>query len=70
MTTSATITAESTHIIRDRQFSLDAGDEAILVAIAHLRREHVTGTLMVDLVCGGIGSLRFREQQKVSFPDK
>lgn len=69
MTPPATITAESTHIVRDRQFSLDAGDDSILSALAHLRREHVTGTLMIDIACGGTCSVRFRESQRVEFND-
>jgi hypothetical protein len=68
--TPATITAESTHVVRDRHFSPDAGDESILAALAHLRREHVTGQLIVDISCGGVATLRFREQQQVNFPEK
>jgi hypothetical protein len=63
-----TITADRTTVVRDRQFSPDGGDEAILRALSHLRAEHVTGTFMVDLACGGTCSLRFREERKVDFP--
>jgi hypothetical protein len=62
-----TITADSSRIIRDRQFSLSDGDSSILAALSHLRREHVTGTLMLDISCGGICSLRFREEQRIEF---
>ena len=64
-----TITADSTRVIRDRYFSLDFGDDSILAAIAHLRREHVTGTMMVDFACGGVATLRFREERTVDFSD-
>ena len=64
-----TITTEKTHVVRERHFSLDAGDESILLALAHLRREHVTGTLFIDISCGGAASLRFREEQKVTFSE-
>jgi hypothetical protein len=63
------VTNEKTHLVRERHFSLDSGDDSILAALAHLRREHVTGTLMVDIACGGAASLRFREEQKVTFDD-
>ncbi len=62
-----TVTADSTRLIRDRHFSLDSGDDSILAALAHLRREHVTGTLFVDIACGGVATLRFREEQRVEF---
>ena len=62
-----TLTAESTRVVRERHFSLDSGDESILAALAHLRREHVTGTLFIDIACGGAATLRFREEQKVNF---
>jgi hypothetical protein len=64
------VTADQTRIVRDRQFSLDDGDNSILSALAHLRREHVTGTLMLDISCGGLATLRFREEQKVTFNSK
>jgi hypothetical protein len=62
-----TLTAESTRVVRERHFSLDSGDESILAALAHLRREHVTGTLFIDIACGGAATLRFREEQRVEF---
>ena len=64
-----TPTLEKTHIVRERQFPLDYGDDSILLALAHLRREHVTGTLMVDIACGGAATLRFREERSVEFLD-
>lgn len=65
-----TITDDSTRIVRDRSFSLDSGDESILAALSHLRRERVTGTLMVDISCGGVCTLRFREEKKIAFDEK
>lgn len=64
-----TLTGESTRVIRERYFSLDSGDDSILAALAHLRREHVTGTLFVDIACGGAATLRFREEHSIEFPD-
>lgn len=64
------VTSESVRVIRDRQFSPEGGEDAILRALAHLRHEHVCGTLMIDIANGGIGSLRFHEEQQVNFPDK
>jgi len=63
----STITAENTRVIRERHFSLDLGDESVLAALAQIRREHVTGTLFIDIACGGPATLRFREEQKVNF---
>jgi len=64
-----TLTREETRVVRDRHFSLDDGDDSILAALAHLRREHTTGTLMIDISCGGAATLRFREEQKVTFDE-
>ena len=64
------VSAESHHIVRERRFVVDAGDDSVLAALAHLRREHITGTLLVDIACGGIATLRFREEQKVTFDEK
>ena len=64
-----TITDDSTRIVRDRRFSLDFGDESILAALAHLRREHVTGQLIIDIACGGANGLRFREEKKIDFSE-
>lgn len=65
-----TITDDSTRIVRDRRFSLDSGDESILAALAHLRREAVTGQLILDLSQGGLCSLRFREEKKINFSEE
>lgn len=62
-------TRDATSIVRERYFSLDSGDDSILAALAHLRREHVTGTLFVDIACGGAATLRFREEHSIEFPD-
>ena len=62
-----TLTAESTRVVRERHFSLDSGDESILAALAHLRREHVSGTLSLNIHCGGVTALIFREEQRVEF---
>jgi hypothetical protein len=62
-----TVTNEQTRLVRERYFSLDAGDDSILAALAQLRREHVTGTLLIDISCGGAATLHFREEQRVQF---
>lgn len=61
------VTAESTRVVRERQFSLDGGDEAILRALSHLRSEHVTGPLTIHIACGGVCAISFHEEQKVTF---
>lgn len=61
------IVADSTHVVRERRFVVDNGDESILAALAHLRREHITGTLLIDIACGGVATLRFREERQVEF---
>ena len=56
-------------MIRERRFVIDSSDRdnSILAALAHLRREGVTGTLFVDIANGGAATLRFREQRQVDF---
>ena len=66
MTPTVTV-AESHRIVRERQFSLDGGDDAILRALSQLRREHVTGPLTIHIACGGVCSIFFQEEQKVNF---
>lgn len=65
-----TVAADTTHIVRERRFAVDSADcdNSILAALAHLRREHITGTLLIDIACGGVATLRFREEQRVEFP--
>jgi len=63
------MTTDTTKVVRERHFSLDNGDDSILLALAHLRREHVTGTLMIDIACGGPATLRFREERRVEFDE-
>lgn len=66
MSTTAPVTAESTRIVRDRQFSPEGGDcDAIVRALCHLQRERVTGTLMIDLSQGSLNSIRFSEQHRI-----
>ena len=59
------VTAESTRVVRERQFSLDGGDEAILRALSHLRAEHVTGPLTIHIACGGVCAISFHEERRV-----
>lgn len=53
--------SESQRIVRTRQFPTDTD---LLLILSDLRRNQSTGTLMIDLSQGGIGSVRFREEQK------
>lgn len=66
-TTALAVVADSTHVVRERRFIVDNGDDSILAALAHLRREHITGTLLIDIACGGVATLRFREERRVDF---
>jgi hypothetical protein len=61
------VTHEQTRVVRERQFSLDGGDEAVLRALSHLRGEHVTGPLTIHLACGGVCAISFHEEQKITF---
>lgn len=61
------VVTDSTLVVRERRFVVDNGDESILAALAHLRREHITGTLLIDIACGGVATLRFREERQVEF---
>lgn len=62
-----TLASDQTSVIRERRFVIDDGDNSILAALAHLRREHITGTLLIDIACGGVATLRFREERQVDF---
>jgi hypothetical protein len=69
--TDAITSAERTHIVRERQFYLNGDRESsVIKALCQLARESATGQLILDLNCGGIGGIRFREEQKVTFPEK
>lgn len=61
------VVADATRIARERQFSPEGGDDAVLRALAHLAREHASGTVLIDLSCGGVAMIRFREERRVDF---
>lgn len=58
---------EKVHVVRERSFFVNGDREgAVLKALAQLRREGVTGQLILDMNCGGVASIRFQERHPVS----
>ena len=53
---------ETHHVVRTREFHVSTPHAEILQA---LHDSHSTGTLSYDITQGGIGAIRFREEQKV-----
>ncbi len=43
---------------------------SLMAVIQHLRSARSTGTLFIDLSQGGIGKIRFREQQDIMYEPK
>lgn len=65
------ISSEETRVVRERSFFVNGDKEsAVLKALCQLARESATGQLILDVNCGGIGSIRFQEERKVIFPEK
>jgi len=60
----ATHVSESHHLVRERAFPSSSDLNYVLRL---LRSSHSTGTLMIDVNQGGVGSIRFREETKVDF---
>jgi hypothetical protein len=58
--------SESHRLVRERSFTPKSSIETI---IEILKESHATGQLMIDMNQGGIGSIRFREEQKVNFEE-
>jgi hypothetical protein len=58
--------AESHQLVRERNFNTCMDTETIL-ALLHL--EHATGTLIVNMTQGSVGSVTFREQHRI-YPDE
>lgn len=69
MSTLFTNNADSTekvHVVRERSFFINGDREgAVLKAMAQLRREGVTGQLILDVNCGGVATIRFQEKHPV-----
>jgi hypothetical protein len=61
------VSAQQTSVVRLRNFMVD-GDNSVLRALSHLAREGATGTLLIDISRGGIGTIRFRDEQKLPSP--
>ena len=58
--------SESHRLVRERSFQPKGSIENIIEV---LRESHATGQLVIDMNQGGIGSIRFREEQKVKFDE-
>jgi hypothetical protein len=57
---------EKVHVIRERSFFINGDREgAVFKALAQLRREGVTGQLILDMNCGGVATIRFQEKHPV-----
>lgn len=60
--------SSDTHrLVRERRFPVSTALDAIL---RDLRDSHAIGTLSIDIINGGVGSIHFREEQKVKFKDE
>jgi hypothetical protein len=59
--------SESHHLIRERTFPPTTNINEILRV---LRDAHAIGTLSIDVVQGGVGSIRFHEKHKLTLDDK
>lgn len=62
----ATPAQESHRMVRERLF----GTTDVAEVLSSLVDSRSTGTLLVDLSQGTVGSIRFREEQKVKFDTK
>lgn len=51
-------------LVRERVF-LPSQD--LMKILMHIRRKGITGRLMIDLNCGGIGSIRLCEEHRIEF---
>lgn len=58
--------SDSHRLVRERTFPAST---PIAVILADLRESRATGTLFVDVNVGGVGMIRFREEQRVDFSD-
>ena len=59
--------SESHKLEHVRNFAADIDVNQLLDALA---KQRVTGTLMIDIAQGGRGSVRLREERRVTFPDE
>jgi hypothetical protein len=61
-----TISSEETRVVRERQFFVNGDKEsAVLKALCQLANERATGQLILNLNCGGVGTISFREERKL-----
>lgn len=58
-------TQESHRLVRERMF----GGASLTHVLESIRDSHSTGTLLIDISQGAIGSIRFREEHKVTFDE-
>lgn len=67
----ADIVSEKVHVVRERSFYINGDREgAVLKALCQLAREGAVGQLILDINCGGVGSIRFQERQVVPNPPR
>jgi len=58
-------TKDTYRLVRERVY---LGSYDLMQLIMSLRVEKVTGTLSIDMTKGGIGRIRFREEQDIHHP--
>jgi len=58
----ATVTIESHHLVRQREFSSREVDQALRL----LHSEHATGKMIVNISSGAVGSIQFEERAKIA----
>jgi len=65
-TTLIETTRDTYRLVRERVYS---GSHDLMQLVMSLRTERVTGTLSIDLNQGGVGRIRFREEQDIRYQD-
>ena len=57
-------TKDTYRLVRERVYS---GSHDLMTLVMSLRVEKVTGTLSIDMNQGGVGRIRFREEQDIRY---
>lgn len=65
--TTPTHKSDQQRLVRERSFPTSV---PLMELLHYIRRTKGTGTLMIDINQGGIGSIRFCEETKITFNDK
>lgn len=66
-TTFIETTKDTYRLVRERVYS---GSHDLMQLVMSLRTERVTGTLSIDMTQGGIGRVRFREEQDIRYNEQ